>query len=195
VIFEHPSELQLNINLKALVSRELHSKTQPPTETLSATIYAIRGTLSLGSSRVNTSALCSTVKQVLWSILVVAFTYGYGIAVAASEANLTGADQIPEVATSASGDATINVGPDKSVTGSITTSGIAGTAAHVHVGKVGDSGPPIIALTKTGDDLWSIPAGVVLTDSQFESYKAGQLYVDVHSATHQSGEIRGQISP
>lgn len=141
------------------------------------------------------SALCSTVKQLLWSMLVVAFTYGCGLAVAASEASLTGADQIPEVATSASGNATINVGPDKSVTGSITTSAIAGTAAHIHIGKVGENGPVIITLTKTGDDLWSVRAGVVLTDSQIESYKSGQLYIDVHSAAHPSGEIRGQISP
>lgn len=140
------------------------------------------------------AALCS-VKQLLWSVLALAFTYACGVAVAASNASLTGADQIPEVATSASGNATINVGSDKSVTGSITTSGIVGTEAHIHVGKAGATGPAIVTLTKTGDDIWLIPAGAVLSDSQFESYKAGELYVDVHSAAHHSGEIRAQLSP
>ena len=143
----------------------------------------------------NAAAWLSTLKQSLWSVLIVAFTYTFGVAIAASEASLTGSDQIPAVATSASGNATINVGPDKSVTGTITTSGLAGTAVHIHVGKAGDTGPAIISLTKTGDDLWSVPAGAVLTDSQFESYKAGELYIDVHSAAHHSGELRGQIRP
>jgi hypothetical protein len=141
------------------------------------------------------SAWMSTLKWSLWSVVIVAFTYIFGVAIAASEANLTGSDQIPEVATSASGSATINVGPDKSVTGTITTSGLSGTAVHIHVGKAGDTGPAIISLTKTGDDQWSVPAGAVLTDSQFESYQAGELYIDVHSAAYQAGEIRGQIRP
>jgi hypothetical protein len=137
----------------------------------------------------------STIKQCLWGGLAIALTYACGFAIAASEANLSGGNQVPEVATSASGNATINVGFDKSVTGSITTSGIAATAVHIHVGKAGETGPVIIALTKTGDELWSVPAGAVLTDAQLESYKAGELYVDVHSAAHRDGEIRGQVRP
>jgi len=34
-----------------------------------------------------------------------------------------------------------------------------------------------------------------LTEAQMRSYKAGQLYVNVHSAANKGGEIRGQLEP
>jgi len=40
-----------------------------------------------------------------------------------------------------------------------------------------------------------VPAGSKLTDAQYESYKAGNLYVNVHSAANKGGEIRAQIKP
>ena len=35
--------------------------------------------------------------------------------------------------------------------------------------------------------------GAKLTEAQYESYKAGKLYVNVHSARNPGGEIRGQL--
>jgi hypothetical protein len=109
--------------------------------------------------------------------------------------NLTGAEETPPVTTSASGIATISIGADKSVSGTIKTTGIDGTVAHIHVGAPGQAGPPIITLNKTADGVWSVPAGSRLTDEQYANFKAGQLYVNVHSAEHKSGEIRGQLKP
>ena len=43
--------------------------------------------------------------------------------------------------------------------------------------------------------MWKVPAGSKLTDEQYASFKSGDLYVNVHSAMHQPGEIRGQIKP
>jgi hypothetical protein len=40
-----------------------------------------------------------------------------------------------------------------------------------------------------------VPADAKLTDEQYESYTAGDLYINVHSAGHKDGEIRGQIKP
>jgi len=108
---------------------------------------------------------------------------------------LSGAEQNPPVTTSASGNGTITIGADKSVSGSVTTTGVEGRVAHIHVGAVGKNGPVIIPLTKTSDNVWSVPAGAKLTDAQYESYKAGDLYVNVHSAAHKGGEIRGQLKP
>jgi len=34
-----------------------------------------------------------------------------------------------------------------------------------------------------------------LTSAQFDAYRAGDLYVNVHSAANPSGEIRAQITP
>jgi hypothetical protein len=70
-----------------------------------------------------------------------------------------------------------------------------GTVAHIHVGAPGQSGPPIITLSKGGDGAWSVPAGSILTDEQYASFKAGNLYVNVHSAEHKPGEIRDQLKP
>ena len=75
------------------------------------------------------------------------------------------------------------------------TTGIEGVAAHIHVGAKGDSGPPIVTLTKGADGAWTVPEGSKLTDEQQADFKAGKLYVNVHSAEHKAGEIRGQLKP
>jgi len=108
---------------------------------------------------------------------------------------LGGNQENPPVTTSASGTTDIKVAADKSVSGSITTTGVAGTAAHIHVGPQGKNGPVIVPLTKTGDNVWSVPAGAKLTDAQYADYMAGNLYVNVHSATNKGGEIRAQLKP
>jgi hypothetical protein len=109
--------------------------------------------------------------------------------------SLTGTEETPPVTTSASAIGTIKVTKDKSVSGAIKTSGIDGTAAHIHVGAPGQSGPPIITLTKGADGTWTVPAGSKLTDEQYASFKGGNLYVNVHSAEHKPGEIRAQLKP
>jgi hypothetical protein len=108
---------------------------------------------------------------------------------------LSGAEETPPVTTSASGAGTITIAADKSVSGTIKTSGIDGTVAHIHVGAPGQSGPPIITLNKGADGVWSVPPSSKLTDEQYASFKAGNLYVNVHSAEHKPGEIRAQLKP
>ena len=107
--------------------------------------------------------------------------------------SLSGTEETPPVQTTASGTGMINVGDDKSVGGSVKTTGLEGSAAHIHVGAAGTAGPPIITLTKGADGTWNVPAGSKLTDDQFAKFKAGELYVNVHSAAHKDGEIRGQL--
>jgi len=108
---------------------------------------------------------------------------------------LTGGEETPPVTTSATGTGTIKIAANHSVSGSVRTQGIDGTAAHIHVGARGVSGPPIITLEKTADGVWSVPAGSKLTDEQYASFKSGNLYVNVHSAEHKPGEIRAQLKP
>jgi hypothetical protein len=109
--------------------------------------------------------------------------------------SLYGAQEVPPVTTSAHGSGTIRVADDGSVSGSITTTGVAAHAAHIHMGAAGKNGPVIIPLTKTSDNVWSVPAGAKLTPAQYQSYKAFGLYVNVHSPKHKGGEIRGQLGP
>jgi hypothetical protein len=108
---------------------------------------------------------------------------------------LIGAEETPPVTSSAIGTGTIVIAADKSVSGSLKTTGIEGTVAHIHVGAPGVAGPPIITLTKGADGTWTVPAGSKLTDDQYASFKAGNLYVNVHSAAHPPGEIRAQLKP
>jgi hypothetical protein len=109
--------------------------------------------------------------------------------------SLTGDQEVPAVTSTAKGMGKISIGDDKTVSGSVTTTGVAGTAAHIHEAAPGKNGPPIITLEKKGDSEWMVPAGSKLTDAQYESFKAGNLYVNVHSAEHKGGEIRTQIKP
>ena len=108
---------------------------------------------------------------------------------------LTGAQEVPAVTSAATGVGTIVIKNDKSVSGSIKTSGIEGTVAHIHLAEPGKNGPPIITLNKTADNTWSVPEGSKLTDDQYKSFKEGNLYVNVHSAEHKAGEIRTQLKP
>ena len=70
--------------------------------------------------------------------------------------SLTGDQEVPPVKTSASGSATFVISADKSVSGSITTSGIEAIAAHIHDGAKGANGPVIVPFTKTSDGTWSM---------------------------------------
>ena len=108
---------------------------------------------------------------------------------------LSGQNEIPPVTTPATGTGTLTIGPDKSVSGKVTVTGMSGTVAHIHEAAVGSNGAIIIPLTKSSDNAWVVPTGTKLTDAQYESYKAGDLYVNVHSAANKGGEIRGQLKP
>lgn len=110
-------------------------------------------------------------------------------------AMLLGAQEVPPVQTKATASSSIVVGDDMSVTGSVTTSDIESTMAHIHQGAVGASGPVLVTLVKTTDTQWSVPANTKLTPDQYASYKAGELYVNVHSSAHKDGEIRMQLKP
>jgi len=112
-----------------------------------------------------------------------------------SNVTLTGAQEVPPVATAATGSGTITVLMDRSVSGTVSTSGVAGTAAHIHLAAPGQNGPVIVPLNKTGENLWAVPDSIRLNDSQYEAYRLGNLYINVHSAANPAGEIRGQVRP
>lgn len=111
-----------------------------------------------------------------------------------AQVKLNGAQEVPPVSTTAAGSGAIMVAADHGVSGSITTAGIEGKAAHIHQGAAGVNGGVIVPLTKTGDATWSVPAGAKLSDEQYAAYLAGNMYVNVHSAANPNGEIRGQLN-
>jgi hypothetical protein len=121
---------------------------------------------------------------------------GAGVASAQQvKVTLSGDQEVPAVKTAGAGTGTISVAADKSVSGSVTTTGVAGTMAHIHEAPAGKNGGVVIPLSKSGDNTWAVPAGAKLTDAQFGSFKAGNLYVNVHTAANPGGEVRGQLKP
>jgi hypothetical protein len=109
--------------------------------------------------------------------------------------DLGGSQEVPAVSVDGTGSGTIMVASDGSVSGSITTSGVNGIMAHIHDGAIGKNGPVIIPLKQTAPGVWSVPAGAKLNAAQMAAYKRGDLYVNVHTAAHRGGEVRGQILP
>jgi len=127
------------------------------------------------------------------SMLAAALFAVAGLALATDvKVNLSGANEVPPVTTSATGDGTITVADDGAVSGSVTTKGIQGTAAHIHAGAAGKNGPVVVPFTKEGD-TYKAAAGAKLNPDQLKAFKAGELYFNVHSAANPNGEIRGQL--
>ena len=112
----------------------------------------------------------------------------------AIKVNLTGAEEVPPVTTSGTGSGSFRVATDGTITGSVTTKDVPGTAAHIHIGAKGKNGPVIVPLTKNGD-TYSVPEGKKLSDAQMAALKEGGLYVNVHTAKHKGGEVRAQLTP
>jgi ABC-type Fe2+-enterobactin transport system substrate-binding protein len=106
---------------------------------------------------------------------------------------LSGANEVPAVTTSAAGTGTVTIKEDRSVSVKITVTGMTATAAHIHEAAAGSNGPVIVPFTKVGDDTFVAPDGAKLTEAQYVAYKAGKLYVNVHSAKNPGGEIRAQL--
>lgn len=107
--------------------------------------------------------------------------------------NLTGSNEVPPVQSAASGTGTVAVNSDKTVKVDIKVSGMTPTAAHIHEGAAGANGPVLVPLVKKGDNEFVSAEGAKLTDAQYEAYKAGKTYVNVHSEAHKGGEIRAQL--
>ena len=80
-----------------------------------------------------------------------------------------------------------------SITWKLTFSHLTGpvTAAHIHTGKKGVSGPVIVPLC--GPCTSPASGTGTLTSAQLAQMKAGTTYANVHTAKNAGGEIRGQI--
>ncbi len=107
---------------------------------------------------------------------------------------LSPSEEVPPAQSSGSGSGSIRVAEDGSVSGSVSTTGVQGTMAHIHQGAKGANGPVIVPLTKNGD-TYTVPAGAKLNAAQMSALKSGGLYVNVHSDKYKGGEIRGQLQP
>jgi hypothetical protein len=109
-------------------------------------------------------------------------------------ASLTGAQETPAVTTAATGSAFFTVDMDSGlIQGTVTTVGLDGIAAHIHEGPVGAPANVIVPLTQGPAGTWTVAPNTMLTPSQLDSLRSGNLYANVHTAANPNGEIRGQI--
>jgi trimeric autotransporter adhesin len=118
---------------------------------------------------------------------------------AAFEAQLSGAEEVPAVLTPASGRA-VMVYDDESnqLYYRVTVDDITDiTMAHIHVGLAGVNGPVVFPLFPNGGASFSpdesISGSLILDDAQASELLAGNYYVNVHTTTYPGGEIRGQL--
>ncbi|HEX2252268.1 MAG TPA: CHRD domain-containing protein [Thermoanaerobaculia bacterium] len=106
-------------------------------------------------------------------------------------AELTGQNEVPGVATDAFGTCTATLNEDRTMLSIACDHTLEdATAAHIHTGFPGVSGPVLFGL---GDASSPITATWALTEDDLVRLLAGGLYVNVHTPAHPSGEIRGQL--
>ncbi|MBF6606130.1 MAG: CHRD domain-containing protein [Chloroflexi bacterium] len=117
---------------------------------------------------------------------------------------LTGAQEVPAVATAGTGDGTAVISSDGStITYYVTYSGLSGpaVAAHIHTGAAGVAGGVILPLAVSASPMVGtltaanfMPSGAITTFAQaVAAIQAGNTYFNIHTAAHPGGEIRGQI--
>ncbi len=110
------------------------------------------------------------------------------------EASLAGAQEVPPVATAASGRAELRYESRSSLLQwRITHAGLSGpiTAAHFHGPATPEqNGPALVPLHPAGNAL---TGQLRITPEQFSQLNSGHWYVNLHTAAHPQGEIRGQL--
>ena len=107
---------------------------------------------------------------------------------------LDGSSEVPPVDTQAYGTAVVNIASDRSVSVTLSVIGMVPMAAHIHEGARGANGPIVVPRNKSSEAAFVAPDSARLTEAQYAAYKAGNLYVNVHSAKYPGGEVRAQIA-
>ncbi|GGE05203.1 CHRD domain-containing protein [Tsuneonella deserti] len=68
------------------------------------------------------------------------------------------------------------------------------TAAHIHAGRAGVNGPPVLTLEKSNEGIWQgCKDGAEWTQNRLQGNPA-DFYVNVHTAEYPNGAIRGQLT-
>jgi CHRD domain len=108
---------------------------------------------------------------------------------------LSGLKEVPPNPSAATGEGTLTLNAANQIVYDITFSGLTGgfVAAHIHDGAAGANGGVLFTLTSVGPGQL-MGTTVALNGSQRAKFRAGQLYVNVHSGAFGGGEIRGQTA-
>jgi len=117
---------------------------------------------------------------------------------------LDGGQEVPPVATAATGEATVVISPDDSTIWYVVDySGLSGAlaAAHIHTGGAGVNGGVILPLAASASPMvgtltaadFSASGSITTFAEAVAAIKAGETYINLHTAANPGGEIRGQV--
>ncbi len=114
---------------------------------------------------------------------------------------LAGENEVPAVATMASGDVTATLtGSTLEISGSFEglmsdLNVVGGSSAHIHSAPAGENGGIVEGLTVTSTDARSgtVSGTLELDADALADFEAGDFYVNIHTTGNPSGELRAQL--
>ncbi len=110
---------------------------------------------------------------------------------------LSGANEVPEVTTTATGNAILRLTDDKVLYSKVTVQNLESddtlTVSHIHRGGAGANGGVRIFLCAAESDFGILKVSDPLHDSLYNMLTRDPMYVNVHSRRHGAGLIRGQV--
>lgn len=112
------------------------------------------------------------------------------------KATLDGPSEVPSNTTSGKGAADVTYDTaSKVLTWKVTYSGLTGpaTAGHFH-GPAEPGKNAGVAVPFANVATSPVEGSATLTDAQAADLMAGKMYVNIHTAAHPGGEIRGQVT-
>ncbi|HEV2302048.1 MAG TPA: CHRD domain-containing protein [Stellaceae bacterium] len=135
---------------------------------------------------------------------LVGFAFAFGLVAGAAQAQtvnftaeLSGAQEVPAVAGAGKGMAmaSLNTATD-TLSWEVSYSGLSGNAlaGHIHGPAATGANAPVL-VPFTAPLASPIKGSAKLTPAQVKELEAGQMYVNIHTAEHKAGEIRGQLTP
>jgi len=114
----------------------------------------------------------------------------------AQDVVLSGENEVPQVVTTATGNARLRMTADKNLYYIVNVDGLESgdewTAAHIHNGAAGANGSVLVGLA-VGPADFGVPKVVTLDDAGFAAIKTAAIYVNAHTNLWPDGAIRGQI--
>ena len=127
---------------------------------------------------------------------------------------LTGSQQVPPVSTTGIGAGELELSSDrrklsfkfyfKNLTSPVQEPGPGIDYAHFHLAPAGENGPVVHGLSQdiklapdnlsgVGKGVWSSKDEEPLTPELVDALKRGDIYINIHTAAHPGGEVRGQV--
>ncbi|MBV9551928.1 MAG: CHRD domain-containing protein [Alphaproteobacteria bacterium] len=136
-------------------------------------------------------------KTTLAAAAVLATALSWGFSQAATETfkgTLSGGSEVPPVAGSGAGTATVTLDTaTKQITYNVTYNGLSGPAkaAHIHCGAAAGANAGVAVPFPKPDS--PISGSATMTDAQIADLEAGKCYVNVHTEKAGGGEVRAQL--